>query len=270
MKNKTTYFRFIWRNHRSFAIFSMAFITLLQFLILYLITTFDVPAILSTLLNQFPEKLKIYFSDNFFNTLSLDGAAAFGFNHPLVLTLLAINAINIPVAHITREIESGTLELLLAHPFRRQALLSTLWISGCMILMIIIITALIGSISAAAIYHHVNSALLINLLKIGINLWLLFVLVMSYTLLFAAYKPTGLKASNISSVLTLVFYLLYFLSQLWDTIKFTSYFNIFAYYEPQKLMFGKGNFYLNCSVLTGLIIICYFISRRQFVRRDIP
>jgi len=248
----------------------MVFITLLQFLVLFLITTFDVPAIIQMLLEQFPENLKVYFSNNFFNTLTLDGAAAFGLNHPLVLTLLSIVAISIPVAHISREIEAGTLELVLAHPFRRQALLSTLWMSGCFILLIIIITALVGSITAAAIYHHVDTSLLVNLLKIGMNLWLLFVLVMSYTLLLATHKPTGLRASNIASVVTLVFYFVFFLSQLWEDIKFTSHFNIFNYYEPQKLMFGKGNFLLDCGVLTGLILIGYFTSRRLFMRRDIP
>jgi ABC-type transport system involved in multi-copper enzyme maturation permease subunit len=268
--NKATYFRFIWRNHMAFAIFSMVFITLLQFLILYLITTFNVPALIKTVLAQMPEKMKIYFSDNFFNTLTLDGAAAFGFNHPLVLTLLSIVAISIPVSHIQREIESGTMELLLAHPFRRQSLLFTLWISGSLILLYIIAAALIGSLTAAAIFHQVDLKLATSMLKIGFNLWLLFVLVMSYSIMFAAYKPTGLKSSNIASVLTLVFYFLYFLSQLWDDIKFTTPFNIFSYYEPQKLMFGKGNFMLDCSVLTGLIIICFFVSRRQFIRRDIP
>jgi len=67
-----------------------------------------------------------------------------------------------------------------------------------------------------------------------------------------------------------VFYFVFFLSQLWEDIKFTSHFNIFNYYEPQKLMFGKGNFLLDCGVLTGLILIGYFTSRRLFMRRDIP
>jgi ABC-type transport system involved in multi-copper enzyme maturation permease subunit len=270
MTNKAVYMKLIWRTHMGFAIFSMVFITLLQFLVLFLISTFNVPAIIQVLLEQFPENLKVYFSNNFFNTLTLDGAAAFGLNHPLVLTLLSIVAISVPAAHIPREIESGTLELVLAHPFRRQALLSTLWISGCLILLIIIITALIGSFTAAAIYHHVDNQLLFNLLKIGLNLWLLFVLIMTYTLLLAAFKPTGLRASNIASVLTLVFYFVFFLSQLWEDIKFTAHFNIFNYYEPQKLMFGKGTFFMDCSVLTGLILFCFLLSRRLFIRRDIP
>jgi ABC-type transport system involved in multi-copper enzyme maturation permease subunit len=270
LMNKMNYFRLIWKNHRSFAIFSMVFITLLQFLILYLITTFNMPAIIQTLLAQMPAKMKIYLSENFFSTLTLDGAAAFGFNHPLVLTLLAMNALNIPALHISREMESGSLELLLAHPFRRQSLILKLWISGCLILLAIILAAITGSLTAIAIYHHLTPEIFGNIMKIGFNLWLLFVLILSYTLMITVFARTGSKAGNYAAILTLVFYLLFFLSQLWDDIKFTTYFNIFSYYEPQKLMFGKSNFTLNCVVLSSLIIICFFVSRRQFIRRNIP
>lgn len=268
--NRITYYKLIWKNHRSFAIFSMVFIMLLQFLILYLITTFNLPSIIQTLLVQMPEKIKVYLSESFFNTLTLDGAAAFGFNHPLVLTLLAISAVNIPTMHISREMESGTLELLLSHPFRRQSLFLKLWISGCLLLLVIILAGLVGSVSAVTIYHHLTPELFIKMVKIGFNLWLLFVLVMSYTLLIAVFARTGSRAGNYAAVLTLVFYLLYFLSQLWDEIKFTKPFNIFTYYEPQKLMFGQANFLLNCIVLIALILCCFLLSRWQFIRRDIP
>lgn len=270
MTTSRAYFKLVWKRHLGFAVFSMVFITLLQFLVLYLITTFNMPAIIKTVLAQMPEKMKVYFSDNFFNTLTLDGAAAFGFNHPMVLTLLSIVAISIPISHISREIELGTLELLLAQPFKRSSLLLTLWMTGGLILLVIIAAAFMGSISAAAIFHHADSGLIMNMLKIALNLWLLFVVVMTYTLLLATYKPLSLRASNVSSVLTLVFYLLYFLSQVWDDIKFLAPYNIFTYYEPQKMMFGKGNFSVNCLVLSVLIILTYITSRRQFIRRDIP
>ncbi len=166
--NSISYYRLLWKNHRSFTIFSMVFIMLLQFLILYLISTFNLPAIIQTLLVQMPEKIKVYLSESFFNTLTLDGAAAFGFNHPLVLTLLALSAVNIPTMHISREMESGTLELLLAHPFRRQSLFIKLWMAGCFLLLVIILAGLVGSLSAVFIYHHLTPELLIKMLQIGI------------------------------------------------------------------------------------------------------
>ncbi len=267
--NRTGYIRLIWRNNRGFAIFSMVFITLLQFLILYLITTFDTLSIVSVILEQIPEKMRIFLSDSFFNMLTLDGATAFGFNHPLVLAVLAINAINIPVHHISREMESGTLELLLTHPFKRRSLIISLWLSGCMILFVIIVTALIGSFLAIILFHHLSIAIFVKLIQIGLNLWLLFVLVFSYTLLITTFGKTGSKAGNVSAVITFVFYLLHFLSQIWSTIEITSPFNIFTYYQPQKLMSGQGNILLDSVVLGSLILVCLVLSIWQFNRRDI-
>lgn len=267
---KLAYLKLIWKNNRGFAIFSMVFITSLQFLILYLITTIDTTSILTAILEQLPEKMRMFLNDSFFSTLTFDGAAAFGFNHPLVLALLAINAINIPVHQITREIDSGTLELLLAYPFRRNTLINTLWISGGLIFLIIILAALAGSFTSIILFHQLNTDLIIRLIQISFNLWLLFVLIFTYTLMISVFGKLGSKAGNISAVITLVFYLLHFLSQLWDALEFTQPFNFFSYYEPQKLMFSQGNFSRDITVLSVLVIICFGLSLWKFRKRDIP
>jgi len=264
------YIRLIWRNNRGFAIFSMIFITLMQFLVLYLITTFDTLAIVSAILDQIPEKMRVFLNDSFFSMLTLDGAAAFGFNHPLVLAVLAINAINIPVHHISRELETGTLELLLSHPIKRKTLLLSLWLSGCIILLAIIVAALIGSFSAIALFHQLSGGIIFRMLQISFNLWILFVLIYTYTLLFTVFGKTGSKAGNISAFLTFGFYLLHFLAQLWKFIEFTKTFNIFNYYEPQALMFKQDNVLVSSAVLGALIIISLLLSLWKFEKRDIP
>ncbi len=267
---KWAYIRLVWRNNKGFAIFSMVFITLFQFLLLYLVTTFDTAAMLTAILDQMPPMMKVFLQDSFFSMLTYDGAAAFGFNHPIVLTLLVITAINIPAHHITRETETGTLELLLAHPFRRRSLIISLWTSGCLILMLIIAAALIGSFTSIILFHHLTGDIIISLLQISFNLWLFILLIFSITMLIAVYARQGIRAGNLSAVFTFVFYLLYFIAQLWDALAFTKPFNIFSYYEPQGLMFGKGNFWLDILVLGGLVLLCLGLSLRRFERRDVP
>jgi ABC-2 type transport system permease protein len=267
---KLAYIRLVWRNNRAFAIFSMVFITLLQFLILYLVTTFDTASIISAVLAQLPQSMRVFLQDSFFSMLNMDGAAAFGLNHPLVLALLVITAVNIPVHHITRELDSGTLELLLAHPFKRGSLIMSLWVSGCLILFMIIAAAITGSITSIIIYHHLTGGMFIHLMQIGINLWLFIILIFSYTTLIAVFGKMGSKAGNFSAIITLVFYLLSFLAQIWSKLNFTKPFNIFTYYEPQQLMFNKGHFALDILVLSSLILICFVISLKQFNKRDIP
>jgi ABC-2 type transport system permease protein len=267
---KWSYIRLVWRNNRAFALFSAAFITLFQFLILYLVTTFDTAAILSAILEQMPPMMRAFLNDSFFSMLNYDGAAAFGLNHPLVLTLLVIMAINIPSHHISRELETGTLELLLAHPFRRSSLILSLWVAGCLILFMIVASALIGSFTSIIIFHHLTPEIIKGLLQIGFNLWLFILLIFTFTMLFAVFARQGTKAGNLSAVITFVFYLMYFIAQLWDKLAFTRPINIFSYYEPQSLMFGKGNFLLDISVLGGMVLLCLGISLRRFERRDVP
>jgi ABC-type transport system involved in multi-copper enzyme maturation permease subunit len=267
---KRAYLRLVWRNNKAFAIFSMVFITLLQFLILYLVTTFDTAAIISAILAQLPEAMRIFLQDSFFSTLTYDGAAAFGFNDPLVLALLVITAVNIPVHHISRELDSGTLELLLANPFKRSSLILSMWFSGCLILLLIIAAAMVGSLTSIILFHHLTGPVFIHIIQIGINLWLLIVLIFSYTTLIAVFGKMGSKAGNMSAIISFVFYLLSFLSQIWDKLDFIKPFNIFTYYEPQALMFNKGNFILDIIVLSSLIMICFGTSLKQFIKRDIP
>ena len=264
------YINLVWRNNRIFTLFSAAFITLFQFMILYLATTFDTAAILSAILDQLPPMIKAFLNDSFFSMLSYDGAAAFGLSHPIVTTLLVTNTINIPTHHISRELESGTLELLLAHPYRRSSLILSLWTSGALIILFIVIMALTGSFVSIFMFHELTAIVLVRLFEISLNLWLLMMLIFSYTMLIAVYGKTGFKAGNMSAAITFFFYLLSFLAQIWSAISFTNYFNIFNYYQPQKLMFGKGEFLRDILVLFFIIIILLGLSLRRFGKRDLP
>jgi ABC-2 type transport system permease protein len=268
--SRITYPLFIWKNHRGLAIFSVIFIAALQFLVVKLITTFDTASILSAILDQLPEQFRMFLTREFLTVLSVEGAAAFGFNHPMVLTLLAINAIVLPARGLTGEIEGGTLELLLAYPIRRTTLLFSLWISGVLLLLAIIGGGFAGSLSAITIFYQLNYHLFIKLLQIVITLWLLFVLILSFTLLLASFGREESKIGARAAAVTLVFYLLHFFSGIWDALRFTRPFNIFNYYQPAQLMFEQSNFWQNAAVLTMLTGICLALSLRQFNRRDIP
>ncbi len=256
--------------NKGFTIFSMVFISLFQLLILYLVSTFDTQAMLQSVMSQLPESLKIFLNDSFFSMLNFDGAAAFGFNHPIVLSLLAIVAITIPVRHISREIENGNMEMMLSQPFRRKSLVFNLWLSGCIILGVIILTSFLGSIISISLFHDLSSKMILSMLAISLNLWLLFVTIMTYTLYIATISKGGGFSGNISASITFLFYLLFFAGQLWDVLKPTLPYNIFDYYQPQLIMFGKGDLMVDIVVLVGLIVILLWAGVYRFERRDIP
>ncbi len=263
------YFYFIWKFHRSFLIFSAVVISAFQFLILKLATAIDY-SVISHLLEQLPENVQAMFGEDFLSTRTVEGAAAFGFNHPLVLVILFIGAITIPSRHIAGEAETGTLELVLSFPVARTKLLLNLWISALSFLFFIILFAVSSSLLSIHIFQQLTSGLFVKMITIGCNLWLLLVFVMSLSLLLSSFGKEGNKVGIRVAGITLVFYLLHYLSSLWDTISFTKPFNFFAYYQPEDLMTGNRSFSLHFVVLFSLILICLLVSLFQFNRRDIP
>lgn len=268
--NNLVYFRMVWKMNRGFAIFSMISLGLLQILILYLVTTFDTQSMLNSIVGQMPEKIKFFLNESFFNTLTVKGAAGFGYNHPMVIALMVVNAVNIPVRHISRELESGTMELLLSHPVRRQSLVATLSLSGLIILGLIVLVAFLSSLYGIYLFHTLTWKLTFRVFQISINMWLFSACVLTLTLFICSFSPGGGFTGNLSAMIVFLFYLVFIVSQLWDKLKFTQPYNIFNYYEPSKLMLKQGHFMMDNLVFSALILVFLAGSVWVFGRRDVP
>lgn len=267
---RLVYPRVIWKSYRGIIIFSAVFIALMQFLILLIFTTIDYVPIIEAFMKQLPEQFRMFFAAEFFQRFSPEGAAAFGFNHPLVISVMAINAIVIPARYIAGEVETGTLELLLTYPIERRRHVVRVWLSSAIELLFIVCCGWIGSFLSIAIFHTFTEQVVFGMLKVGVCLWMLFLLISSYTLLISTYSKEGGKTGLRSAAITLIFYLVHVLSTMWEDLSFIQPFNIFNYYLPQKLMFGQSSFILNIVVLASLILIFLGLSIRQFDKRDIP
>ena len=268
--NNAAYRAFIFKSHRGFIAFSILMITMLEYIIIAIMTTFDTATMFESLMSQMPERFRMVISSQYFLHMNVDAAAAFGFNHPIVLVVIAAMAIGIPARHISESIESGTMEWLLAQPVRRAALLLSIWMSGCVVLLVIICGGLAGLFSALAVTHSFTLAIFTKMLQIGTNLWLLVILIMSMTVLIAAFGRPGTRTGSTAAGVVLTFYLLNFFSTIWEWFEFTRPWNIFTYYQPQQLMFDRQSFGVNAAVLAGLIIVCMAAGLVRFSRRDIP
>jgi ABC-type transport system involved in multi-copper enzyme maturation permease subunit len=244
-------------------------VSILQFLILKLMTTIDTN-MFTYFLQQLPESIRAMFGEEFVSRQSVEGIAAFGFNHPLVLVMLSIGAILIPSRHIAGEAETGTLELILSLPVKRVQLIFNLCLSVFLFLFLIVVCGLGASLLSISIFHQLSLTISVKMLKISCNLLLLFILIMSMTMMLSTFEKEGNKVSIRAAGITLVFYLLHYLSPLWDAIKFTQPYNIFTYYQPGNLITGQRSFLQHVIVLSSLILICLCVSFYQFNRRDIP
>lgn len=268
--NAVTYFKLVWKTNRSFLVFSMITLAAMQLLILNLVAGFDTQAIINSIFEQLPEKMQVFLQESFFSTLTLDSAAAFGYNHPMIVALVTVNAIILPVRHISREIESGTMELLFSHPLKREKFILMLWFSGAVLLLMVVASAFVGSVAGIHFFHQLTGKIMATVAAISLIMWLYVMLVFTLTMMIASLTKGGVASGNIAAMIVFVFYLLFLIGQLWDKLGPLLPYNIFYYYEPQKIMLQQGHFLRDVVVFLVFMMIGLSLSVFFFKRRDIP
>lgn len=88
-------------------------------------------------------------------------------------------------------------------------------------------------------------------------------------MMIATLKKGGSAPGNYAAMIVFVFYLLFLVGQLWDKLRFLLPYNIFNYYEPQKVMLHQGHLSKDVLILLLLASIGPGLSLTFFSKRDI-
>lgn len=258
------------RDHLGFFVLAFLLVAALQLLILTLVITMDFLQTFRVMLEKLPPPVQQLLGEEFIAQLSVNGAAAFGYNHPLVVTLMAIMAIILPAKHIAGEIEEGTLELVFSLPVKRQAISISLWVLSGFALLLLVAACCLGTLLGTVLLPETRTLPFFRVFQIGVNLWLLMLAINAYTFLIASFSREGGKAAMRSAGITLIFFFVNYAVNIWPTIDFLEPLTIFHYYQPQKIMMGDNMLIKNLAALAALIGTCIFVAFRRINTRDIP
>jgi len=258
------------RDHLSFLILAFLLVGLLQTLLLTIVTTTDLFNFLKAFITQLPEGIQQLLGEEFIAQFSVKGAAAFGYNHPLVITFLAIVAITLPSKHIAGEIENGTLELIFSMPVRRYSIALSLWIVSFLAIFIVIAGCWLGTFASTLIFPEARSLPFSKIFLIGFSLAALMLCINAYTFLISAYSREGSKVALRAAGITLFFYFLNYIAQIWSEANFLKPLSIFYYYEPQKIMMEQADLAKNLTVLSFLTLFLMIPTIFKINKRDIP
>jgi ABC-2 type transport system permease protein len=257
------------RDHLPFLILAFLLVGLLQTLLLTIVTTTDLFNFIRDFIKQLPEELQLFLGEEFIAQFSVKGAAAFGYNHPLVITFLAIVAITIPSKHVAGEIEDGTLELIFSMPVKRLSIAISLWVVSVIAILFVISGCWIGTFISTFIFSQAKLLPFSKIFLIGINLAALMICINAYTFLISAYSREGSKVAMRAAGITLLFYFLNYIATIWSAVNFLKPFSIFHYYQSQKLMLGEANLGINLFVLNLLTLLLMIPAINKINRRDI-
>jgi ABC-type transport system involved in multi-copper enzyme maturation permease subunit len=189
--------------------------------------------------------------------------------HPLVLTLYSAITIAIASRGLAGEIERGTLDLLLACPVPRGALVASAATATLAVQALLTATALLAMRLGLRLADIEPPDSLARFGLVAINLWALFVAVGGISLLFSAAAAEQGKAIGRSIGFLVASFFVNLLASFWSKVRWADFLSVFHYHQPQPLFTGRESLWEDLAVLLAVGVVAHAAAFAVFVRRDI-
>lgn len=168
---------------------------------------------------------------------------------------------------LARELEQGTLELLLAYPLSRARVFNSKVLALMIGLALIVSATLVGLWIGAASQHAAVA---------GGSFWAMAVLgvafglaIAGYGFLFSAAASERAVAAAAAAALTVLFYAMNFAAQTWDRLSGLGRFSIFHYYKPEDTINLARVDVFAILVLLGIAVFTTVAAGLIFRYRDL-
>jgi ABC-2 type transport system permease protein len=226
-----------------------------------------------------------------------------GYVHPLMQIIFCIWAIGRASAAIAGEIDRGTMELLMAQPLPRGAVILAHLIVDAIVIPILCLSLWAGTILGCRLVGpftantemlkqfpfmvKVDESLLhVDPWAFGPTLWNVGGLLFAISGVTLALSAAGRFRNRVIGLATLIFllqFLVNVIGQLWEAVTWMRPFTVFFYYQPQQVVltgiwtvspaatWGGGPDAVNVlAVLFGIGAAGYALALAIFTRRDLP
>jgi ABC-2 type transport system permease protein len=201
--------------------------------------------------------------------LGPEGYVAVGYRHPIYIVIPAAFAIA-AASTLAREIEKGTVFLLLARPFPRYHLVLAKGAGLLLGLIVLVGAALAGTALGVAISDLDQPVRLSRFLLVSYNAFLLFLAIGGYAFLLSALSREGSRAIVLATGLTVAFFFMDFVAELWEPLEFLGPWSVFHYYSPTSVVQQGAVPWNHALALIGVATAGYAAAIAVFQRRDIP
>lgn len=200
--------------------------------------------------------------------LHAPGWLAAGLVHPIVLSLSAVGAFLIPAASGVSELERGTLDLVLARPVSRSAVLTAKMAATLVILAVVMCGGILGALVARVTVDGAEALSTISVVRAFAGQFLLFACFGMIALWIFAGAHLRSRALGTTIGILIGAFLVNFLSLLFDALEPIGYATPFRYFRAGSLL-GGGGWLIGFCVLAAASVLCAFGARRTFTRRDL-
>ncbi|NQU99431.1 MAG: ABC transporter permease, partial [Parcubacteria group bacterium] len=206
------------------------------------------------LMENYPEGMMKAFNietisfDKLENFLSLE-------NYSIIWPLMAMfMMVSLAGYSISKEIEKGTAEILLAKPISRLKIYFSRYLTGVVVLLLFAIVSVFSVVPLAEIYDIEYA--FDNHVKIFVLSFLFGWAVFSVSLMFSAMFSEKGRTYALSGGFLLIMYVMNLLASLKEDLENLKYTSFFYYYDFNKAMIENNIEMLSILVFVGVAAIC--------------
>lgn len=182
---------------------------------------------------------------------------------PLIMSVFLIMA---GTGLVAREVERGTIELLLSVPESRTRLFAAK-LCAFLIGILVLVSATVGSLALGAVLVDASLAFE-NLLSLGAVLAAFSVAVAGYSVLLSSFSKDRGKPAGIAAGITIVFYLAWVVSGLSEDWEWLENVSIFTAFDPQRALQSGQVDATHIAALLAIGLFCVIVALVVFRRRD--
>jgi len=222
---------------------------------------------LNQLWESYPEGIRKAFGGENFTFATFDGFLSVEYFNQMWVIVMTAFSISIATGAIALEIERGTMELLLAQPVSRRALLLTRHFFFELGLLFLIGATLIPiAIGSPLVSGDINY---MGLLALAVPAFLFFTAIGSFTFFFSVLFNSRGTAIFVSLGIIIISYALDILAKINDTISNVHFLSIFFYWDPYRYLHNLSFAWGDIIVLIAITLISTAAAVYRFERRDI-
>lgn len=196
--------------------------------------------------------------------------ATISWMHPFPLALLWAHAIAFWSRTPAGEIEHGTIDFFWSQPVSRWAIVTAEALMAGLFGLILIAASLAGYFMGSRWIDPEHRHTWINLLKIAVNLYGLYLAVGGIAFLCSSFSNRRGAAMGLSFAVVASSYLIHTLAPFWSPIQTVAFLSLMNYYNPLEIVRFSAWPWGHLFILAGIASTAWLAAAWVASRRDIP
>lgn len=202
-----------------------------------------------------------------FSTTST-GYIAIGYRHAVFIVITMASVIAMSSGALAREIERGTMFLLLARPLQRYSIVIAKMGSLLATVAILLCMSFLGT-WIGVVGNGVEGVDFKALAFALLNAFMLILAVGGYSFFISSLSSEGGRAISVAAGVTVIFFFVDFMATLWSAVSFLGPISVFHYYDPQSVVEANSIPAFHLGVLGAAALVGFVAAGVTFQRRDL-